>query len=194
MFDKCKELFSNLELDISDVCINRTHRIGKKHQVGLEQYLFFTIWRHRTMVYRKRKDCVNCRITLDLTKPRLDIFKEATDLARERVITLAVLSQVSTVVCVWNCLMARSSFSTLWMISIPCRVLYLLLCLLYLWISLILRVLEFVVIFRHFVKLCWYFLKLFYLFLTFFTFFFCFSLQWTFNIKVFFTGIDNHSR
>ena len=35
------------------------------------------------MVYRKRKDCVNCRITLDLTKTRMDILKEAIDLARE---------------------------------------------------------------------------------------------------------------
>ena len=42
----------------------------------------FTTWRHRTMVYRKRKDCVNCRITLDLTKTCMDI-KEAIDLARD---------------------------------------------------------------------------------------------------------------
>ena len=35
------------------------------------------------MVYRKPKDCVNCRITLDLTKTRMDILKEAIDLARE---------------------------------------------------------------------------------------------------------------
>ena len=35
------------------------------------------------MVYRKRKDCVNCRITLDLTKTRMDILEESIDLARE---------------------------------------------------------------------------------------------------------------
>ena len=35
------------------------------------------------MVYRKRKDCVNCRILLDLTKTCMDILKEAIDLARE---------------------------------------------------------------------------------------------------------------
>ena len=34
------------------------------------------------MVYHKQKDCVNCRITLDLTKTCMDI-KEAIDLARE---------------------------------------------------------------------------------------------------------------
>ena len=35
------------------------------------------------MVYRKRKDCVNYRVTLDLTKTRMDILKETIDLARE---------------------------------------------------------------------------------------------------------------
>ena len=35
------------------------------------------------MVYRKRKDCVNCRITLDLTKTRMELLKETIDLARE---------------------------------------------------------------------------------------------------------------
>ena len=32
------------------------------------------------------------------------------------------------------------------------------------------------------------------IFFPFFTFFPCYSLQWTFNIKVCFTGVDNHSR
>ena len=35
------------------------------------------------MVYRKRKDCVNFRVTLNLTKTRMDILKEAVDLARK---------------------------------------------------------------------------------------------------------------
>ena len=35
------------------------------------------------MVFRKRKDCVDCRITLDLRKTRMDILKEAIDLAWE---------------------------------------------------------------------------------------------------------------
>ena len=35
------------------------------------------------MVYRKRKGCVNCSITLDLTKTRIDILKETIDLALE---------------------------------------------------------------------------------------------------------------
>ena len=84
VFDKCKELFNNLELDIPETCIDRAHKIGKKTPSRVRPIIVrFTTWRHRTMAYRKRKDCVNCRITLDLTKSRMDILKEAVDLARE---------------------------------------------------------------------------------------------------------------
>ena len=84
VFDKCIELFNKLELDIPEACIDRAHRIGKKTPGRIRPIIVrFTTWRHRTMVYRKRKDCVNCRITLDLTKTRMDILKEAINLARE---------------------------------------------------------------------------------------------------------------
>ena len=84
VFDKCIELFNKLELDIPEACIDRAHRIGKKTPGRIRPIIVrFTTWRHRTMVYRKRKDCVNCRITLDLMKTRMDILKEAIDLAWE---------------------------------------------------------------------------------------------------------------
>ena len=84
VFDKCTESFNKLELDIPGSCIDRAHRIGKKTPGRVRPIIVrFTTWRHRTMVYRKRKDCVNCRITLDLTKTCMDILKEAIDLARE---------------------------------------------------------------------------------------------------------------
>ena len=35
------------------------------------------------MVYHKWKNCIYCRVTLDLTKTHMDILKEAIDLARE---------------------------------------------------------------------------------------------------------------
>ena len=61
-----------------------TGRIGKKTPGRVRPIIVrFTTWRHCTMVYRKRKDCVNCRITLDLTKTRMNILKEVIDLARE---------------------------------------------------------------------------------------------------------------
>ena len=84
VFDKCEELFNNWELNIPEACIERVHRIGKKTPGRVRPIIVrFTTWPHRTMVYRKRKDCVNCRINLDLAKTRMDIFKEAIDLARE---------------------------------------------------------------------------------------------------------------
>ena len=84
VFDKCTELFNKLQLDIPGACIDRADKIGKKTPGRVKPIIArFTTWRHRTMVYRKRKDCVNCRITYDLTKTRMDILKEAIDLARE---------------------------------------------------------------------------------------------------------------
>ena len=85
VFNKCKELFNNLELDIPEACIDRAHKIGKKTPGSVRRInVGFTTWHHHTMVYSKRKDCVNGRVTFDLTKTRMDILKEVIDLARER--------------------------------------------------------------------------------------------------------------
>ena len=68
LLHKCKELFNKLQLYIPEACIDRAHRIGKETPDRVRPIIVrFTIWRHRTMVYCKRKDWVNCRITLDLT-------------------------------------------------------------------------------------------------------------------------------
>ena len=65
--DECEELLNKLELGVPEACIGRAHRIGKKTPDSVRPIIVrLTTWRHRTMVYRKRKDCVNCRITLDL--------------------------------------------------------------------------------------------------------------------------------
>ena len=73
--DKYKELFNNLELDIPEACIDRAHRIGKKTPGRARPVIVrLTTWRQRTRAYRKRKDYVNCRITLDLTKTRMDVW------------------------------------------------------------------------------------------------------------------------
>ena len=77
------------------------------------------------MVYHKQKDCVNCRITLDLTKTHsMEILKEAIDLARESYhISYDGFADINCSLCVK--LMVCSSFSTLLMISVTCRILYL---------------------------------------------------------------------
>ena len=80
VFDKCTKLFNKLELDISEAWIDRAHRIGKETLGGVRPIIVrFTTWHHRTMVYRKQKDCINCRITLHLTKTCMDILKETID-------------------------------------------------------------------------------------------------------------------
>ena len=74
-----------MELDIPEACIDRAHKIGKKTPGSVRRInVGFTTWHHHTMVYSKRKDCVNGRVTFDLTKTRMDILKEVIDLARER--------------------------------------------------------------------------------------------------------------
>ena len=84
VFDKFTELFNKLKLDIREACMGRAHRIGKKAPSRVRPVIVcFTTWRHHTKFYRKRKNCVNCNITLDLTKTRMDILKEDIDLARE---------------------------------------------------------------------------------------------------------------
>ena len=40
----------------------------------------FTTWRHRTSVYKARKNCEDFRIKLDLTKERVDLLKRANEL------------------------------------------------------------------------------------------------------------------
>ena len=84
VFNKCTDLLNKLELDIPGACIDRAHRIGKKTPSRVRPIIVrFTTWRHRTMVYGKRKDCVNCRIIFDPAKTRMEILKEAIDLTRE---------------------------------------------------------------------------------------------------------------
>ena len=46
-FDKCKELFHNLELDISEACIDRAQRIEKKTPGRVRPIIVhFTTWYH----------------------------------------------------------------------------------------------------------------------------------------------------
>ena len=52
------------------------------------------------MVYRKRKDCVNCKITLDLTKIRMELLKKAIDLARESDHIRYAFADISCSLCV----------------------------------------------------------------------------------------------
>ena len=90
-----------MDLDIPEACIGMAHRIGKKTPGKVRPIMVrFRTWRHRTMVYCKRKDCFNCRFTLDLTKTCMDILKEAIDLARESDHISYVLADINCSLCV----------------------------------------------------------------------------------------------
>ena len=81
---KCKEVFTDVKVNIPENCMDRAHRIGKKKVVDgvLSQMMIvrFTTWRHRTEVYRARKNCNKYSIFLDLTTQRLNLLKRARDL------------------------------------------------------------------------------------------------------------------
>ena len=84
VFNRCTELFNKLELDIPGACIYRVHGIGKKTPGRVRPIIVhFTTWPHCMMVYPKWKDCINFRITFELTKTCMEILKEAIYLARE---------------------------------------------------------------------------------------------------------------
>ena len=101
VFEKCKELFNKLELDIPEAYIEMVHSIGKKTTGRVRPIIVrFMTRRHRTMVYRKRKDCVKCRITLGLTKTRMDIIKEAINLARESDHISYMFADINSSLCV----------------------------------------------------------------------------------------------
>ena len=81
--EKVKNVFSELGVDIPDVVIDRAHRIsrprivqGKRvHQVIVR----FTTWRHRTLVYRARKNCAKYKIKLDLTKKKVETIEKISE-------------------------------------------------------------------------------------------------------------------
>ena len=86
VLEKVKDMFEELNVEIPDECIDRAHRIGKKFVNNGTHYhtiiCKFTTWRHRTKVYEKRKSTKKYRISLDLTKARLELLKSAREIAR----------------------------------------------------------------------------------------------------------------
>ena len=87
--EKVKNVFSELGVDVLDVVIDRAHRIGRPrvvqgkrvHQVIVR----FTTWRHRTLVYRARKNCPKYKIKLDLTKKKVETIEKMSEfLARKK--------------------------------------------------------------------------------------------------------------
>ena len=89
--DEClktvKKIFRELKVSIPDAVIDRAHGIGNIKEEGGKRYrqiiVRFTTWRHRTEVYRARKNSDKYRIRLDLTKEHLKIMGKANDLLKD---------------------------------------------------------------------------------------------------------------
>ena len=70
-------------LIIPEVVLDRAHRIGKTYidcesnEEKSSVIVRFTTFRHRTMVYKQRKQIKNVKIRLDLTKVRFSLLMKA---------------------------------------------------------------------------------------------------------------------
>ena len=78
---KVKNVFKELNVDMPDPVIDRAHRIGKTENKNGKRsrpiIVRFTTWRHRTQVYRVRKNSKKFNVRLDITKRRLNLIDKA---------------------------------------------------------------------------------------------------------------------
>ena len=69
---KVKKVFKEIDVEVPDDAIDRAHRIGKKvkdrdtGEIGQAMIVKFLSWKHRSSVYRNRKESDDKRISLDL--------------------------------------------------------------------------------------------------------------------------------
>ena len=67
--EKVNAVFKELKVDIPDAVLDRAHRNGKPKMVGKmkvhQMIVRFTTWRHRTLVYRARKNSKKYKILSD---------------------------------------------------------------------------------------------------------------------------------
>ena len=79
ILDSLRLLFEEEEIDIPDNCLDRAHRVSRNNDTVIVR---FTTFRHRTLLYKKRKEIKerkNISIHLDLTKDRLNMLLAAND-------------------------------------------------------------------------------------------------------------------
>ena len=85
--EKVKEVFNELNVDVPDTVLDRAHRIGNSVVKGGKSYrsiiVRFTTSRHRTAVFRARKNSQNYKIHLDVTKKGLKLIEKANEMIKE---------------------------------------------------------------------------------------------------------------
>ena len=83
-----KAIISETELDIPDVVIDRTHRVGKGTKKKPAAIIAkFTTWRPRTLLYKARQnvfDNLGYKVTLDLTRGNIELMNELRDFITEK--------------------------------------------------------------------------------------------------------------
>ena len=82
-----KSIIEESGCDIPDIALDRAHRIGKNHPSGKNVrpiIVRFTIFRHRTMFYRARKNLSKNGVHIHLTKERFTLYQKARDLVKSK--------------------------------------------------------------------------------------------------------------
>jgi hypothetical protein len=78
--EQVKELIKKLDIVVPDAVIDRAHRVGSGRGGKPAPILCkFTTWRHRSMIYRKRKhlhEVAGCRVGQDITRVNLAMMDE----------------------------------------------------------------------------------------------------------------------
>ena len=74
VLDQVRSLFDEAEVTIPDAVLDRAHRVIKKTN---DVIVRFTTFRHRTLIYRKRKSLKRKSVHLDLTRSRLQLLNDA---------------------------------------------------------------------------------------------------------------------
>ena len=89
MYLNIKEMFDEVEIDITDTVIDRAHRIGSEYSHYETKKKFkaiivrFTRFRHKTSVHWEKKTIRNnVKIHLDLTKEREALLLEANNIVK----------------------------------------------------------------------------------------------------------------
>ena len=83
VLENVKSKWEQADVVVPDSVIDRAHRVGMPYNDRVtgakcqDVIVRFPTFRHRTMVYRKRKSMEGVTVRLDLTKQRYDLLKEA---------------------------------------------------------------------------------------------------------------------
>ena len=86
-----QDVFREMDVHVPDTVIDHAHRIGRPKRPSepsgkaTQQVIIrFTTWRHKTIVYRARKNAPkHIRFRLDLTKKRMDLLIQANEILKQ---------------------------------------------------------------------------------------------------------------